>query len=287
MDTDQLNLQELLAENGFSLVRQRKHAIYRNAQGRIWVTPVSVSDVHAFKNNLAQFRKFLTHGIVKQATRDLGITGRDRLFAENLLHPTRIKPRRDVMKRRRERVPAAPARVPHHGQERKKRIPDVGSDAYKVGSIVQRVLLEAFRRVLPVVLAEVVRFFRADCERKCAAMKAQGATEIEIAVYAERQYNRCRTYACDYAKRLPRVAHAVARVFQKSLRRPMEREEVIREVEAILERILGGRQGFSETAEYITAMFGGEERWKEIKDKPLPLPPIGPAESLRESTDAL
>jgi hypothetical protein len=49
----------ILHEAGATLARQRKHKIFRFPSGHIWVLPKTPSDVHAWRNNLADLRRRL------------------------------------------------------------------------------------------------------------------------------------------------------------------------------------------------------------------------------------
>lgn len=49
----------LLHDYGFTLVRQRKHLIFRRADGATWTAPDTPNDVRAWKNNLSNLKRFL------------------------------------------------------------------------------------------------------------------------------------------------------------------------------------------------------------------------------------
>lgn len=55
-------LDTTLHDHGFRLVRQRKHRIYKDEAGRVWIVPATPSDSHALRNNLADLKNFLARG---------------------------------------------------------------------------------------------------------------------------------------------------------------------------------------------------------------------------------
>jgi predicted RNA binding protein YcfA (HicA-like mRNA interferase family) len=52
-------LQQLLRSNGFRLLRQRKHLVWRHPSGRNFVTAKTPSDRFAENNVRAELRRFL------------------------------------------------------------------------------------------------------------------------------------------------------------------------------------------------------------------------------------
>ncbi len=63
MSNQQREVLELLHNYGYSLVRQRKHRIYKHATGRIWVCPNTPSDTRSWNNNLARLKKSISYGL--------------------------------------------------------------------------------------------------------------------------------------------------------------------------------------------------------------------------------
>ena len=49
----------ILHNTGATLVRQKRHQIFRFPDGRIWVVPKTPSDTHAWRNNLSDLRRKL------------------------------------------------------------------------------------------------------------------------------------------------------------------------------------------------------------------------------------
>jgi hypothetical protein len=55
----QRQVEALLSEHGYELVRQRKHKVFRRSDGKIWVLPKTPSDFRSLSNNLANLKKEL------------------------------------------------------------------------------------------------------------------------------------------------------------------------------------------------------------------------------------
>lgn len=55
-------VERLLAENGFTLVRQRRHKIYKHPTGRIFTCPSTPSDYRGWKNSLHDLQRLLASG---------------------------------------------------------------------------------------------------------------------------------------------------------------------------------------------------------------------------------
>jgi hypothetical protein len=55
----EIELQSMLSAYDFSLVRQRKHKIYKNAQGLTFVSPSTPSDRRGAQNQLSTFKRYL------------------------------------------------------------------------------------------------------------------------------------------------------------------------------------------------------------------------------------
>lgn len=51
--------ERLLALGGFVLVRQRKHRVWRNQRGQVYVESCSPSDVRSQRNALARLRRIV------------------------------------------------------------------------------------------------------------------------------------------------------------------------------------------------------------------------------------
>ena len=60
MDRVESQVLDILSENGFELVRERKHRVFKNPGGKIWVLPKTASDTRALNNNLADLKRFLS-----------------------------------------------------------------------------------------------------------------------------------------------------------------------------------------------------------------------------------
>jgi hypothetical protein len=58
-DRSQREIEGLLKGAGAVLERKRKHCIWRFPDRRIWVVPSSPSDDRAYRNNLADLRRYL------------------------------------------------------------------------------------------------------------------------------------------------------------------------------------------------------------------------------------
>jgi hypothetical protein len=66
-------LRQLLANNGFALVRQRKHKVYRNQTGLTFVCPTTPSDRRNALNQLRDIRRVLrTAGVLNESAADCG-----------------------------------------------------------------------------------------------------------------------------------------------------------------------------------------------------------------------
>src|SRR5205809_1048134 len=55
----QKQVDALLREHGFRLVRQTKHHVWRNPQGKVFVTPSTPSDWRAWRNRLTDLKKVI------------------------------------------------------------------------------------------------------------------------------------------------------------------------------------------------------------------------------------
>lgn len=59
--------ERLLALGGFVLVREKRHKIFRNSRGHIFVVACSPSDVRAIRNSLARLRRIVDASLGESA----------------------------------------------------------------------------------------------------------------------------------------------------------------------------------------------------------------------------
>jgi hypothetical protein len=65
MDKYAQRLQQLLDEHQFVPVRTRKHVVYRNPEGRVFVQPSTPSDVRGIRNALSDLRRSISATVVE------------------------------------------------------------------------------------------------------------------------------------------------------------------------------------------------------------------------------
>lgn len=247
MEPEREELEQLLIENGFSLARTKKHRIWKNASGKIWVTPATASDHHAFKNNLEQFHRFLTHGVAKCGTVPLTVSETERTRAEAVLHPTaprRVrepKARRVVSKRVPARPPLAETPLPAKPRPSSPATPDL----YKIGRTLEAALSVRFEEVFYRHINNLVTEAKSECETRSTEMKAEGATYEQVRYYRARKRSATLQFARTTADAVTLALRNVVRIFQRAVRLKQTKEshgaEILVAVNQGFRRRLGDR----------------------------------------------
>ena len=221
MDANERLLLEALRLEGFELIRQKRHRVFKQAHsGKIWVVPVSPSDHHAYINNLEQFRRFLAIGVAKAAA-----PKRDRsesALAEKILHPDRARQRRErkarrfVQKRLAPPVVVTSAARPVVAQQPEKKFK--APDAYQIRSR----LLIAFDKVIRVMwTAQANKEFEAAKEpafQELEAIEAAGAKKEAIIKRGRELWSIARQRYLRQVDQSQHFRDFLATLFQKSAR---------------------------------------------------------------------
>ena len=96
---NQNRITQLLTSNGFKLIRQRKHKIWKHTDGRAWTLPATPSDKRALLNNLKDLENFLDRGKVRGVFGLTPIDDAERADFEKTLHPVIEHKRKETKER--------------------------------------------------------------------------------------------------------------------------------------------------------------------------------------------
>lgn len=236
MDTDHAAVVDLLTEHGFKLVRRKKHCVYKNDKGRIWVVPATPTDSHSYANNLASFKKLILRG---QEALAVKVQDSDRTAAEQVLHPP--KPRREkIFKERRivQKTIHQVATMLPQAIQRAPRNQDQSIDIYKFGRQVEQALNKLFMDIAEIEIKKISEWHYGRVAERLEKMKQDGVPYEEAKAFFFQQRQHAKAMAERARYRVHLLARALTRVFQKSLRCKHQMQEFETAVNVTISRAL-------------------------------------------------
>ena len=233
MDQIEKNLLKLLAENGFYLAREKRHRVYKNPNGKIWVMPATASDHHAYRNNLENFKRWLEHGVAKSGTVQLGIDAEARRRADAVLHPARPRPEKQIKARRivQKRMVFTPSFAPAPVRVFRPVTTPARPDIYKIGRAIdlkiRGKLMAGYRESFKEAAEAAIKLAAEEYQK----LKDEGALP---AVYEKVKRDNCAEMygiAGSLNKEIPRMVNALVRLFQNVVKHGLTRDAHGAEIE--------------------------------------------------------
>jgi hypothetical protein len=92
-------IERVLRDNKFTLVRHKRHRVYRRNDGATWTVPSTPSDHRGLENNYANLLNFIERGRATGSFGDRVVTDRERTVADRMLKPVKAQESRQVKER--------------------------------------------------------------------------------------------------------------------------------------------------------------------------------------------